>query len=112
MKRTVIAAFAVFVLAAGASAEETHRYLIATKQPFRAGALAAVLRDARQGVQLRNASGFRSVDGFAADLTSSEVAELRRNPNVRFIEPVIERHTYAQALRRPDAQTIPYGIDL
>src|SRR6185436_17463708 len=52
------------------------------------------------------------VDGFAADLTSSEVAELRRNASVRWIEPVVERHAFAQTARNLNAQTTPYGVDL
>ncbi|HUP61036.1 MAG TPA: S8 family serine peptidase [Thermoanaerobaculia bacterium] len=115
MKRTVIAAFALLIFAAAAhAAEEPQRYLVATKRPFRAGALADVVRNARQGAEaLRNVEGFRSFDGFAADLTASEVAELRRNGAVRWVEPVIERHALAQQLARdPVGQTIPYGLDL
>lgn len=80
-----------------ASAEETQRYLVATNRPFRAGSQVAT---------------FRSVDGFAANLTVSEVAELRRNANVRWIEPIVERHAFAQPARNLNAQTTPYGVDL
>ena len=80
-----------------ASGEETQRYLVATRRPLHAGSQVAT---------------FRSVDGFAADLTSSEVAELRRNANVRWIEPIVERHAFAQPARNLNAQTTPYGVDL
>src|SRR5688500_4632974 len=68
MRNTVAAALLVLALATAAAAEETQRYLVATRQPFRDGALAAVLRDARQGVSPRDVTGFQSFDGFAADL--------------------------------------------
>ena len=35
---------------------------------------------------------FEAVDAFAADLTSDEVAALRRSPEVRFVTPAVERH--------------------
>lgn len=98
MKTRAAVALAVLLsFAAIASAEDTQRYLVATKRPFRAGA---------------RVETFRAVDGFAADLTSSEVAELRRNANVRWIEPVVERHAFAQVARNLSAQTTPYGVDL
>lgn len=103
MKTRAAAALAVllsFVSIASpvASASETpQRYLVATSRPFRAGAKVAT---------------FRAFDGFAADLTSSEVAELRRNANVRWVEPVVARHAFAQTARNLSAQTTPYGIDL
>lgn len=112
MRNTAVAALLTLALATTAAAEETHRYLVATKKPFRAGALAAVLRDARQDVSPREVEGFHSFDGFAADLTASEVAELRRNPNVRWVEDVVERHAFARPMRNLNAQTVPYGIDL
>ena len=113
MKRTTAAAFAFLFVAAAAFAGDTpQRYLVATKRPFRAGALAAVVRDARQGVPLRDVDGFNSFDGFAATLTSSEVAALRASSEVRWVEPVIERHAFAQAFRSIDSQTVPYGVDL
>jgi subtilisin family serine protease len=115
MKRTVFAAFALFTIAAAASAaEQTERYLVATKLPFRSGAVAEVLRHVRQGgdASLRNVEGFVSFDGFAADLTEEQVIELRRNRAVRWIEPVIERHALSQIARDPKIQTIPYGLDM
>jgi len=99
MKTRAASALAILLsLVTVASAQEApQRYLVATSRPFRAGADVAT---------------FRSVDGFAASLTSSEVAELRRNASVRWIEPVVERHAFAQAARNPNTQTTPYGVDL
>jgi serine protease len=45
-------------------------------------------------------------------LASDEVAQLKRNANVRWVEPVLERHAFAQTARNPFVQTIPYGVDL
>ncbi|HEX2122749.1 MAG TPA: S8 family serine peptidase [Thermoanaerobaculia bacterium] len=112
MKRNAVAALICLLVAAGATAEETQRYLVATKQPFRAGALAGVVREARQqGVSIRDVVGFEAFDGFAASLTSAEVAALKRNSNVRWIEPVVERHAF-QSSRKLTGQTIPYGLDV
>jgi serine protease len=111
MKR--LAAATLVFLATSAFAADTQRYLIATERPFQAGTLAAIVREARQGLQLRDAEGFGAAfDGFAADLTSDEVAELRKNANVRWVEPVLERHAFAQPVRNPEIQMVPYGVDL
>jgi len=60
----------------------------------------------------RNVDGFESFNGFAADLTKTELYQVSRNANVRWIEPELERHAYAQAPRNLHGQTIPYGIDM
>ena len=112
MKRTAAAAFILFAVAATVSAEETQRYLVATRQPFHAGAVASALREARGEITLRDVAGFESFQGFAADLTPSEVARLRRSGGVRWIEPVIERHAFARPMRAVGRQTLPYGLDL
>ena len=109
MKRSAVAAL-LFLITGALSAEETQRYLVATRQPFRAGALGAVIRESRESFSPRAVAGFESFDGFAADLTPSEVAELRRNGAVRWVEPVVERH--ALGARNLEGQTTPYGIDL
>ena len=108
MKRSAVAAF-LFLITGALSAEETQRYLVATRQPFRAGALGAVVRESRESIAPRAVAGFESFDGFAADLTSSEVAALRRSGSVRWVEPVVERHILGRNL---DGQTTPYGIDI
>ncbi len=100
-------------LTTSAFAADTQRYLVATERPFRAGTLAAIAREARQGLEFRGAEGFGAAfDGFAADLTSDEVAELKKNTNVRWVEPVLERHALAQPTRNPEIQMVPYGVDL
>lgn len=80
---------------------------MATHGPGRlaASSLARELRDP----EARRLESFRFIDGFAADLTAAEVAELRRSPDVRWVEPVVERHLMADE-STPGAQMIPYGI--
>jgi len=108
MKQLAAAAAAFVFIATGATAAETQRYLVATKHPF-----ASLVREARAGLRLDGAEGFGAAfDGYAADLTSDEVAALKQHADVRWVEPVVERHAFAQPTRNPNAQTIPYGIDL
>ena len=108
MIRTIVAAWIVLV-SSSAFAADAQRYLVATKRPFRAGALAAVLADTR--VAPKHVAGFDTFHGFAAELTESEVAALRASSEVRWIEPVIERHAAATS-HNVSAQVVPYGIDL
>ena len=112
MKRTAFAAFALLISGA-LYAGETQRYLVATRQPYRAETLAMVVGEAQEAktpVAPQAVEGFVSFDGFAADLTPSEVAALRRSSSVRWVEPVIERH--AVATRNLNGQTTPFGVDL
>jgi subtilisin family serine protease len=118
----------VLLFAVPLTAETTSRYLVATRRPAPKAAL-QILRDAEQfsGHDVRT---FQTLNAFAADLTESEVAALKKSPDVRYIEPVVERHlalepesaarlARAAAALRPasssrysQVQTIPYGIDL
>jgi serine protease len=111
MKRTMAAVAVAFLFSTSLFAADAQRYLVATKRPFAQGALAAVIRDMRDGVSPRDVAGFDTFTGFAATLTSSEVAALRKSGEVRWIEPVIERHA-AAVTRNYDGQTVPYGIDV
>ena len=111
MKRTTAVAVFAFLVSTSLFAEDAQRYLVATKRPFAQGALAAVIRGAREGVTPRDVAGLETFTGFAATLTSSEVAALRSSSEVRWIEPVIERHAVA-VTRNYEGQTVPYGIDL
>ncbi|MEO8035375.1 MAG: S8 family serine peptidase [Acidobacteriota bacterium] len=85
----------------------TRRYLVATTHPFH-GHLAGGVRDGMD-LTARDTDSFQSVNGFAAELSDEEVSALRKSPEVRFIEPELERH--ATAIRNVAGQTTPYGID-
>lgn len=73
-------------------AEETQRYMVATRSNPRAGGLRIVSNSAQaSGHRVRT---FRNFNAFAADLTPSEVAELRRSADVELVTPVIEREAF------------------
>lgn len=108
MKRATVFLFAV-LLATTVSAAETRRYLVATKRPFAAGGLKALQDSVDTSVELRRVNGFQAFRGFAAELTEDEVATLRASKEVRFVEPVVERHAF-ELNRNLRGQTIPYGI--
>ena len=111
MKRTTAAAAFAFLFSTSLFAADAQRYLVATKRPFAPGVLGVIVRDLRSGVAPRDVVGFESFTGFAATLTESEAAALRASSEVRWIEPVIERHAVA-VVRNYDGQTVPYGVDL
>jgi len=59
----------------------------------------------------------RAIHGYAAELTDADVAALRRSKDVRFVEPVVERHLLDFAARTTTgplsrSQSVPYGVDL
>jgi subtilisin family serine protease len=108
MKRTILAALCLSV-ATAAFATEAQRYLVATKRPMRTGALAAVRQTVSYDLEERAVVPFESFNGFAAELTESEVAALRASNEVRWVEPVVERHKLE--VRSLDDQTVPYGIN-
>jgi subtilisin family serine protease len=106
MKSAALAVLALLI-AASASAGETQRYLVGTKRGPRIGTLAATLREPAE----RRLRDFRLIDGFAVDLTADEAAALRSDPNVRWVEPSVERTLHA-TVSKPGEQMIPYGISL
>jgi len=111
-----------------ASVEAADRYLVATRHAPRA----TQLRMLQESDEFRSHGirAFESADAFAADLTASEVAELKRSSEIRFITPVFERHASVEGSDPPlsrqpmaaalhtegspytSSQTIPYGISL
>jgi serine protease len=109
MKRVTAFLF-VLLLTTTAFAAETRRYLIATKRPFAAGGVQALQDSVDTSVELRRVNGFTAFRGFAADLTADEVQALRAAREVRWVEPVIERHAF-DVRRNLKGQTTPYGID-
>jgi serine protease len=95
------------------------RYLVATRKASRN----VELRMVRESGEFRAHAvrAFEAVDAFAADLTSDEVAALRRSPEVRFVTPTVERHLLSEgaplhASSNGSAyratQTLPDGLKL
>lgn len=104
MKRLTVVLFAV-LFSISAVAAETQRYLVATRHAFRAGGVEAIRRTQLDPV-VAEVTPYEAFDGFAADLTSSDVARLRASGEVRWVEPVVERS--AQWIGH---QTTPWGIN-
>ncbi|HEV8660330.1 MAG TPA: S8 family serine peptidase [Thermoanaerobaculia bacterium] len=117
MKRLVTFFFAL-ALASTLSAA-TQRYIVATRAFVPVARAAVMIRDIETTPRPRSVESFRSISGFAADLSDDEAAALRRSVEVRYIEPVVERHaldlggvTTNADVVNPFAQTVPFGIDL
>ena len=101
-------------------AAETHRYIVATTKAARSMRL-HVLSVPAEAVE-RNVRTFESIDGFAADLTDAEAAEMRKSAGVRYVSRTIEIHAVgdvhpAKFAPRTEAsplakkQSVPPGID-
>lgn len=106
MKRIALGAWIV-LLGTVAVAEEAKRYVVVTRRPAQL-AVSALARERGTPVG-RRVDSFRIIDGFAANLTSTEVAELRRSPEVRWVEPVVARRLMAD-VSLPGEQILPFGI--
>lgn len=94
------------MLAIAAEGATTARYLVATRSgAMGENARAIVANSARHAGQPVVELG--ELDGFAATLTEQEVETLRASPNVRWVEPVVERHAFAGG-----TQTTPWGLEV
>lgn len=119
MRRAVSAAV-LFLVVPILAAASTERYVIALEPEIGALRGALLLRDIDGSLQprTRDVSTFRTLDGFAADLTAAEAAKLRTSPGVRYVEKAVERHALGglapatDASRNPNGQTVPAGIDI
>ncbi|HEX6095712.1 MAG TPA: S8 family serine peptidase [Thermoanaerobaculia bacterium] len=112
MKRIALGALFLFLTTASFAAE-TERYFVATRRPVRDVRASAVTRDLGNAVQ-RRIQTFGIVNGFTASLTAAEAASLRTSPDVRYVEPVVDRYLHAVGgpLSKPGEQLVPYGISL
>jgi len=108
MKRNAVLLLAL-ALTVTAAAADTQRYLIGTRHAVHAGAFGAVKRIITRELAPADITAFQTINGFAADLTPADVAALRQSGEVRWIEPVLERHALALQ-RNLTGQTIPYGV--
>jgi serine protease len=105
MNRTLTVLLAV-ALTTSALAADTQRYLVATRHH---GITANVRQMLGEDGENRAVVPFETWNGFGAELTAAEVASLRASAEVRWVEPVRERHKFAQA-RNPLHQTVPFGL--
>jgi serine protease len=88
----------------------TSRYIVVTRHPV-ISAMRPLPNDDFEPRVSQGVHTFRSINGFAADLDDNDLAILKRSPNVEYIEPVVERHAFADAII-PGQQVIPYGVSL
>jgi serine protease len=106
MKRLLPLLLLLAATTAFAQTAETHRYLVAT----RPGVHKPAAIDNTIDFDSRDTVAFHLVDGFAADLTDAEAAQLAKSPQVRWVERAAPRHALATPLRNINGQTKPYGI--
>jgi serine protease len=108
MKRTAFVALSL-VLASSVLGEETHRYLIGTRDASRPGRFNVAADGAAGSANARNVVHFGVVNGFAADLTAAEAEELRKTDGVRLVSRAAEWSSF-DAQRVIGGQTLPNGI--
>lgn len=112
MNKNVWLAALVLFTASVAFAAETQRYLVATHLPVTEQDVDDFGDSSRKGMRRLGAVAFRQVNGMAVDLTADEARALRRNANVRYVEPIVSRRAFSTVQRNAVGQTIPYGVDL
>src|SRR5438105_7580243 len=89
---------------------DTSRYIVVTRHPV-VSSVRPIPNDDFVPRSEQRVRTFKSINGFAADLDDNDLALLKRSPNVEYIEPVVERHAFTDAII-PGQQVIPYGITL
>lgn len=116
MIKRILVALAALALAWNGFGETRQRYTIATSGALKGTALRMASDDAEEGVR-RHVRRFTNLNGFAADLTAEEAAELRQSAGVVDVQPVVERHAMELGARVTSnlesyaQQIVPWGID-
>ena len=97
------------------------RYIVMTR-PSAREAQVRLLEKSDAAAAGHDVREFQQVRGFAATLTASEVAQLRRSPYVRFVSPVVGVHLLGvddtplvpttNTSVYEQQQVVPYGVDL
>jgi subtilisin family serine protease len=93
------------------------RYIVVTRHPITSVVRPLANDDFSPGPR-HQVRGFISINGFAADLDDSDLAALKKSPDVEWIEPVLERHAFDLSPAsnvdtiKSGQQVIPYGISL
>lgn len=117
MKRALFLVAVMLSSAAAFGAEQTHRYMVALRAQHLVGGARVI-----NGVDLpsRSVEELRNLDAYIADLTDAEVAQLRQDPSVKYVEKQIRfdalgttaTHNPTAELHPLDAQVTPYGISM
>jgi len=90
----------------------TRRMIVATRHPATEAMQRLRGDDFDPANRIRyNARAFKYVNAFVADLDESEIAALKKSPEVAYIEPDVERHAFADAITN-GVQTTAYGVNL
>jgi len=110
----------LIVLFTSANLSAATRYIVGLRGPLHS-AKVPMVRDA-DVAETHDVRRFENFNSFAAELTDDEVAELRASREVRYVEPVHERHLLETGKGFPAAgtdasrynfeQTIPPGITI
>ncbi len=111
MKRfaALVLAFGFPVVLFGATSQ---RYIVTTTQPFEIAQRSLPREDFEPGVRATlRIREFSVINGFAADLTDAQATRLVQSGEVEDIEPVVERHVFADSVT-PGQQTTPYGVTM
>src|SRR5438067_90221 len=121
MKRSLLLLAAAVLFAPLLHADQTQRYIVITRGAAHE-VLPRIMRDDLEprAAAERDVREFEIVDGFAANLTVAEVAQLGRSRNVVYVEPVYERYLFSRPSKptplsdtiSAGKETTPYGITL
>jgi serine protease len=111
MKRAALSVFFFIVpFTAFASSASTQAVIVMMKQTGRLTVKSlAVNLDPSVSDDARDVRDLPGIHGFAANLTSDEIASLKASGNVISIEPDLERHAFADSVS-VGQQTTPYGV--
>ena len=128
MNRILVSAVLLAAATSATAAEQTRSgYLVATRGKVRAERILSTEADPQN---LLGVQHFTVVDGFAANLTATEVEAIKDHPDVLFVEKNVERELFDDpaafnqsseqlvtgaslpALLPVGAQVVPYGINL
>src|SRR5258708_13827628 len=111
MKRILLAAALLFATILHAD-DVPHRYIVATRSAAPA-AVRQILTDDLSPRTDRDIQAWDIVDAFAANLTDSEVTQLKASRHVAYIESLVQRHllsTHSTGPSTHDAQTHTKGL--
>lgn len=113
MKRCALL-LSLLILPVAAFGQTTRQYIVMTRKPALDSIRSMRNDDWTPGAHV-GLHEFRYLNGFAAELTDDEVATLKKSAQVRWIEPVVERHLLQTATVdavTPGTQISPYGVNM
>ena len=90
MKRLLPVVVLLLTASTALAAETTARYTVLLRSDAARERLPRIVTNSEDAA-VRQVRTFRNINAFAANLTSSEVAELRRNGDVESVQPVLRR---------------------